>query len=595
MSIRILSEQLVHQIAAGEVIERPASVVKELLENSLDAGARRVEIEIEEGGVRLCRVRDDGCGIERDEMLLALTRHATSKIATVADLEAVGTLGFRGEALPSIASVSRMRLVSRSASMANGHAVTAENGTFTDPIPAPHPQGTTVEVRDLFFNVPARRKFLRSERTESQHLVRTVERLALSRFDVAWTLMAGRRRLADYPAADSESERTDRIGRVLGEDFAASALYVEHQGAGCALAGWLGLPTHARAQADMQYLYLNGRMVRDRLLAAAIRQAYDDVLYHGRQPAYVLFLAMDPARVDVNAHPAKLEVRFREPRQVRDFIFHSVSRALEATRPRVLGGGVDGAGAMRASGPIARDFWPARGAGQNDLGLGVAEAQMEPWRAPAANRTVGSGASTPVAESASAPLGHAIAQLHGVYILTQTATGLILVDMHAAHERTTYERMKAALREAESIPAQQLLVPAMVTLSATDAELAEQHAEMLARAGLEIARSGPTGVAVRAVPAWLPAADHATLLRDVLADLRDTGTSRRTEEAIEQVLGTMACHGAVRANRQLTIPEMDALLREMERSVRSDQCVHGRPTWAFVSMAELDRLFLRGR
>ncbi|HSN70543.1 MAG TPA: DNA mismatch repair endonuclease MutL, partial [Steroidobacteraceae bacterium] len=427
MPIRILPEQLIHQIAAGEVIERPASVAKELLENSLDAGATRIEVDVEEGGVRLCRIRDDGCGIERDEMLLALARHATSKIATVEDLEAVGTLGFRGEALPSIASVSRMRVTSRVVAADSAFAVAAENGAFTAPVPAGHPKGTTVEVRDLFFNVPARRKFLRSERTELQHLMRTVDRLALSRFDVAWQVRSGKRRLADYPIATTETERTRRVGLVLGAEFAEQSIYVVHEAAGFVLEGWLGLPTQARSQPDLQYLYLNGRMVRDRLLASGIRQGYEDVLYHGRHPAYVLYLRMDPTKVDVNAHPAKLEVRFREPRQVREFVYRSVSRALDETRPQQAPGmrqaGFSGAG---ASGQ-ATGFWPARG-------------PAAPWPGPTASSSQvadsgpspadGSRFAEPARAGSSAdpipapPLGHAIAQLHGVYILAQAEGGL---------------------------------------------------------------------------------------------------------------------------------------------------------------------------
>jgi DNA mismatch repair protein MutL len=594
MPIRILPEQLIHQIAAGEVIERPASVVKELLENSLDAGARRIEIEVEEGGVRLCRVRDDGCGIERDELLLALARHATSKIATVGDLESVATLGFRGEALPSIASVSRIRMISRVGAEGGGYAVSAEDGRFSAPVPASHPPGTTVEVRDLFFNVPARRKFLRTERTELQHLTRNVDRLALSRFDVAWQVSSGRRRIADYPVAATDAERLKRVGRVMGEDFATSAIHLFHSAVGFEIEGWLGLPTHARSQPDLQYLYLNGRMVRDRLLASAIRQGYDDVLYHGRHPAYLLYLRIDPTRVDVNAHPAKLEVRFREPRDIREFVLRSVVKALESTRPRPGAAAVAEPG-IRASSPVPRDFWPARGAlsepapaGGGDVGLRTSLASGE---------TAGTAAASTPFDGAlpAAPLGQPLAQLHGVYILAQSAQGLILVDMHAAHERTTYERMRAALEREGSVPVQQLLVPVAVCLSESDADLAEVHAPMLARTGLEIERSGPTGITVRGVPAWLPAADHATLVRDVIADLRSDGVSQRTTQAVERVLGTMACHGAVRANRQLSLKEMDALLREMERTVRSDQCVHGRPTWTSVTMAELDRLFLRGR
>jgi DNA mismatch repair protein MutL len=594
MPIRVLPDQLIHQIAAGEVIERPASVVKELLENSIDAGATRIEVDIEAGGARICRVRDDGSGIDRDELLLALARHATSKIASIGDLEHVGTLGFRGEALPSIASVARVRMTSRPRGAERGYTITAEDGEYSAPAPAPHPEGTTVEVRDLFFNVPARRKFLRSERTEMLHVTRLIERLALSRVDVALTVRSGRRLVAEYPSADTDAARSDRIGRVLGEDFGRDSLYIAHEAAGMVLEGWLGLPTQARSQPDLQYLYLNGRSVRDRLLSAAIRQGYQDVLYHGRFPAYVLYLRLDPSLVDVNAHPAKLEVRFREPGMVRDFVFHTVSRALAETRPR---DSVMETGVPRYSGPGRSDFWPMRSSAGGPVQNG-SELDLR-LQAPHAS-PVGPGSSAGVQSgpdpiAAQYPLGQAVAQLHGVFILAQTAGGFILVDMHAAHERTTYERMKTALANGERVPVQALLVPLIVTVGESDAETAETEAVRLAATGLEIERTGPTSVAVRGVPAWLPAVDHASLVRDVLADLRAGANPRQVETAIDRCLGTMACHGAVRANRQLSVPEMNALLREMERTDRSDQCVHGRPTWAFVSMAELDRLFMRGR
>ena len=590
MPIRVLPEQLIHQIAAGEVIERPASVLKELIENSIDAGARRVEVEIEDGGVRLCRVRDDGTGIDRDELVLALARHATSKITTIDDLERVGTLGFRGEALPSIASVSRMRLVSRKAGTGLAYAIGADNGQVTAPEPAAHPVGTTVEVRDLFFNVPARRKFLRAERTETQHIARIVERLALSRFETAFSLTAGRRALAEYPPAVSRVERERRVAQVVGDEFIANALYVEHESAGCRLTGWLCQPTYARAQPDLQHFYLNGRMLRDRLVASAIRLGYRDVMFHGRHPAFVLFMEIDPTQVDVNAHPAKLEVRFRDGRHVHDFLFRSVERALRDTYAGAAGVAPPPTDANSLLPPqVPVQMWPAKG--QTSFGLRVSEPPPPAYMAVA--REAAASVSAQV-DTQAPPLGFALAQLHGIYILSQAPDGLILVDMHAAHERTTYERMKAAL-DAGPIASQPLLVPLSIAVAPAEADLFEEHASTLARTGLEIVRSGPASVQVRAVPAFLAPMDLDELVRRIGADLSVDGASRGVEEALNEMLGTMACHGAVRAHRNLTVPEMNALLREMERTVRSDQCNHGRPTWTYVSLGDLDRMFLRGR
>jgi DNA mismatch repair protein MutL len=591
MPIRVLPEQLIHQIAAGEVVERPASVIKELVENSIDAGARRVDVEIEEGGVRLCRVRDDGVGIERDELALALSRHATSKITSIDDLERIATLGFRGEALPSIASVSRMRVISRTAASGHGHAIAADNGALTAPEPAAHPVGTTVEMRDLFFNVPARRKFLRAERTETQHIARMLERLSLSCFGTGFSLASGRRTLAEYPAAVTQAERDKRVAQIVGDEFIANAFYIEHEAVGCKLSGWLCQPTYARAQPDLQHFYLNGRMLRDRLVTSAIRLGYRDVMFHGRHPAYVLFLEMDPRQVDVNAHPAKLEVRFRDGRLVHDFLFRSIERVLRETYA---------GGSVQAPPPASVDtllpahaaaqMWPARGPSQPTLALRVAESPAPRFDASAAQSfpsAVESPQDTP-------PLGFALAQLHGVYILSQAPDGLILVDMHAAHERTTYERMKAALSDG-AVPSQPLLMPLPVNVSAAEADVLEEHAAWLARTGLEIVRSGPTAVQVRALPVFLIRSEIDALVRRIGAELVQNGVSHGVEEALNEVLGTMACHGAVRANRQLSLAEMNALLREMERTVRSDQCNHGRPTWTYVSMSDLDRLFLRGR
>jgi DNA mismatch repair protein MutL len=607
MTIRVLPEQLIHQIAAGEVVERPASVIKELVENSLDAGARSVEIEVEGGGAELCRVRDDGAGIATDELALALARHATSKIGRIEDLESVRTLGFRGEALPSIASVSRTTVVSRTADAAVAMAVTVVDGEIHGPSPQAHPPGTTVEVRDLFFNVPARRKFLRTERTELNQVERLVERLALSRFDVGFRLASARRTLADHAPARTERAEDARVAAVLGEEFITHALKLDHDGAGMRLKGWFCMPTYARSQADQQYFFLNGRPLRDKLLASAVRLAYRDVLYHGRQPAYVLYLEMDPARVDVNAHPQKLEVRFREPRLIHDFLFRTIERALAENRPAQ-----DAAGAIPAArfsipsrggsdGPqtSALDLYAALGDGVREQGSGVdaggAEARIQapPMGRDTASWVESAGSASGIDPAVGHPLGYAIAQLHGVYILAQAQGGLVLVDMHAAHERTTYERLKASL-ESRRVAAQPLLVPVAVNVSVAEAEEAETHRALFDELGIDLSRSGPAQIIIRSMPALLVSADPATLARDMLADLREQGGGG-ARQALERALGTMACHQAVRANRRLSVPEMNALLREMETTLRADQCVHGRPTWSFVSMDELDRLFLRGR
>jgi DNA mismatch repair protein MutL len=572
---------------------------------------------VEKGGAELCRVRDDGAGIAADELLLALARHATSKIGSIDDLEAVRTLGFRGEALPSIASVSRMRMISRPRDAAAAYLVAAVDGALTGPAPHPHPHGTTVEVRDLFFNVPARRKFLRTERTELSQIERLVERLALSRFDVGFRLSSARKVLADHPPARDERSRDARVAAMLGEDFIANAMKLDHEGSGLRLRGWFCLPTYARSQADQQHFFLNGRPLRDKLVASAVRLAYRDVLFHGRHPAYVLYLELDPARVDVNAHPQKLEVRFREPGLVHDFLFRTLERALAETRPTQ---------AAAEAIPAARADWSLPGTAPLDWrhaapaprygARGDATlARGEPGRyrthgddaAAAAGQAVLAtdvygvldrqraiaGAAADGEQGAEHPLGYAIAQLHGVYILAQAQGGLVLVDMHAAHERTTYERLKAAIA-AEQLPAQPLLVPIAVNVALADAEEAESQSALFASLGLDVARSGPTQLLVRSTPALLPNLDPATLLKDMIADLREQGPAAATA-AFDRALGTMACHQAVRANRRLTIAEMNALLREMEQTVRSDQCVHGRPTWSFVSMDDLDRLFLRGR
>ncbi len=582
MPIRELPPQLINQIAAGEVVERPASVVKELVENSLDAGARRVEVEIEAGGTRLIRVRDDGVGIERDELRLALARHATSKIESLEDLTRIGSLGFRGEALPSIASVSRLRLTSRTGGAAGAFSVSSEGGEPTPPAPAAHPPGTTIEVRDIFFNTPARRRFLRSERTELQHLQGIVARLSLSRFSAGFRFTSNRRTVLDLPAAASREEQEQRVGQIAGAEFLEHALFVERELPGLALRGWIARPTFSRSQPDLQHFFLNGRAIRDRLVTQAVRLAFQDVLYHGRFPAFVLYLEMDPGAVDVNAHPAKQEVRFRDPGAVRDFLRRSVEAALAETRP---GSVAPSPGQRYTSGPGYRpaSMFPAAAAGVRDP---LADYQ--------ALVTGGGPDVVPVDEPDPYPLGHALAQLHGVFILAQAHDGLVVVDAHAAHERVTYERLKAQLREG-GVPSQPLLLPEPVQVTQAQAQLVEQHGPTLESLGLSVERAGADRVLVRAVPAMLHGSDLGKLLRDILSDWSEQSSSRRLEHAVDAVLSTVACHAAVRANRPLTVPEMNALLRAMEATQRSDQCSHGRPTWTRLSLQDLDRLFLRGR
>jgi len=614
-SIRPLPEILINQIAAGEVVERPASVVKELVENALDAGATRVDIDLEEGGVRLIRIRDNGGGIAAEQLPLAVSRHATSKIASLDDLETVATLGFRGEALPSIASVSRFTLASRQPHDEHGAALQVEGGKVGEVAPRAHAPGTTVEVRELFYNVPARRKFLRAERTELGHIEEWLRSLALARPDVELRVSHNGKPSRRYKPGDLYSDA--RLGETLGEDFARQALRIDHAAAGLRLHGWIAQPQYSRASADQQYLYVNGRPVRDRSVAHAVKLAYGDVLYHGRQPAYVLFLELDPARVDVNVHPAKHEVRFRDSRLVHDFVYRTLKDALAETRAGMepaagqaphpagisplpaagMGGGY--AFARPAGSASASTAWQAR---QSPLGLPVAEAPAAYaalYSAPsdAAQAAVvdnGTGLPPTSADSGVPPLGYAIAQLHGIYILAENAEGLIVVDMHAAHERIGYERLKTA-HDGIGLHAQPLLVPITLAVGERDADTAEREAATLAELGFEITRSGPGSLHVRSIPALLASAEPEALLRDVLTDLREHGQSRRVASARDELLSTMACHGAVRANRRLTQPEMNALLRDMEATERSGQCNHGRPTWARFSLAEIDRWFLRGR
>ncbi|MBE7927290.1 DNA mismatch repair endonuclease MutL [Pseudomonas saudiphocaensis] len=619
--IQLLTPRLANQIAAGEVVERPASVIKELLENSLDSGARRIEVDVEQGGVKLLRVRDDGSGIAAEDLPLALARHATSKIRELEDLERVMSLGFRGEALASISSVSRLTLTSRTADAAEAWQVETEGRDMEARVqPAAHPVGTSVEVRDLFFNTPARRKFLRTEKTEFDHLQEVVKRLALARFDVAFHLRHNGKAVLSLHQAEDNAARARRVAAVCGAAFLEQALPIEVERNGLHLWGWVGLPTFSRSQADLQYFYVNGRMVRDKLVVHAVRQAYRDVLFNGRHPTFVLFLDVDPAVVDVNVHPTKHEVRFRESRMVHDFLYGTLHRAIGEVRPEnQLAAPAGVAPITQISGQAAGEF-----AGQNEMSLAASvnersQTEMPAWRGsgagyhaprpmPSGNTAEMQGAYreffTPLAEAGTPvlpesaddvpPLGYALAQLKGVYILAENAQGLVLVDMHAAHERITYERLKTAMAS-EGLRGQPLLVPESLAVSQREADCAEEHALWFSKLGFELQRLGPETLAIRQTPALLKQAEATRLVCDVLADLLEYGSSDRIQAHLNELLATMACHGAVRANRRLTLPEMNSLLRDMEQTERSGQCNHGRPTWTQLGMADLDKLFLRGR
>ncbi|MCC6172293.1 MAG: DNA mismatch repair endonuclease MutL, partial [Gammaproteobacteria bacterium] len=583
MPIRLLPSELVDQIAAGEVVERPASIVKELIENSLDAGATRIEVDVEGGGIRLVRVRDDGRGVDAAELALAVQRHATSKIATLEDLAAVRSLGFRGEALPSIGSIARLRIASRRREAPQGAEIVVEGGAVSEVLPAALPAGTLVEVRDVFFNVPARRKFLRSESTELSHVVRLVERCALARFDVAFRLRSGSRALLDVPVADTPAAQRARIGVIMGREFAASCLELAHQAGPVRLSGWIGQPQAARAQSDQQYFYVNGRTVRDRLLANAARLGYRDVLYHGRQPAYLLHLDLDPQLVDVNAHPQKLELRFRDGRQVHDFVMRAISRAL----------GVP-AGVQPPPGAVAAELAAGTATSPSASGTGAgaaAGASGAAWTRPATGIAHGSGAlfaagegafaatawavaeaAQRFADAAPAPLpaeglGTAIAQLHGIYVLAQNAQGLVLVDAHAAHERVLYEKLKL---EFGAEPASQaLLEPLVVELRPHEAEALEPVFGDFAAAGFELDTLAPGRLAVRRVPAMLGQADVGAIVRDVVRDVLAEEGTHHLEATAHRLLGSLACRSAIHAGRRLGLPEMNALLRQMEQTERA--------------------------
>ncbi|MFV2005022.1 MAG: DNA mismatch repair endonuclease MutL [Gammaproteobacteria bacterium] len=610
--IQPMPVQLVNQIAAGEVVERPAAVVKELLENSLDAGATKITIDVEQGGTKLIRISDNGHGIHKDDLVLSLSPHATSKIRNLDDLEQVTSLGFRGEALPSIASVSHLQLTSCWQGGDETWQLTMDNCKASDIAPVANKPGTTIEVRDLFFNVPARRKFLRTEKTEFSHLDDVVKRISLSHFAVDISLRHNQRVVKQLRAANNQLEQEKRIAEICGPAFIEQAVYMDFEYEGFRLWGWIAQPTFSRSQADMQYFYVNGRVVKDRLVTHAVRQAYADVLFHGRHPAYVLFFECDPATVDVNAHPGKHEVRFRQGRAVHDFLFRAIHKSIaEITAGDArshdyknfsaatdVSSSVPGSTDVDAGQPASEFYQPS----QSSMSFAVAE-QQRAYSKFASNDDVNTfiknALKQPSPDSASAaeelpPLGFARAQLHGIYILAENAQGLVMVDMHAAHERITYERLKLA-QEGEGIQSQPLLVPITLSVSSKEAQLVEDNTSVFTQLGFEVDRVADESIKVRQIPVMLSNSDVETLLRDVLSDLLLHGSSKRIQQSMNEILSTMACHGSVRANRKLTIEEMNALLRDMEITERSGQCNHGRPTWIQLSIAELDKLFMRGR
>lgn len=609
--IKRLSPRLANQIAAGEVVERPANIVKELVENALDAGANSLLLEVEQGGIKRLLVRDNGCGIAKEDLALALSRHATSKIDNLDDLEGVETLGFRGEALASISSVSRLLLSSKTADSDNAYSVKAEGRDMQpDVSPCAHTDGSSVEVCDLFFNTPARRKFLRTEKTEFNHIEESLKRLALSRFDVDFTLVHNQKTIYSLRPAQTLERQEKRVATLLSADFMQQALYLQQQAVGLELKGWVGLPSYSRSQANQQFFFVNGRAVRDKLVAHAIKQAYRDVLYHGRHPAFVLYLTLDPKLVDVNVHPTKHEVRFRDGRLVHDFIFRSLHKALAEVRPQSepspsfvepnLQQQVDESpkNQVNLGLPLNSEY----SGGQNSN----APLFYSPPKSPSVSQIQSQlGAYDSMSEAAKEaqnpqdaqdipPLGFAIAQLKGIFILAENEQGLVVVDMHAAAERITYERLKAAY-EQQSIARQRLLVPVNVAVSESQADEAEAFLAEFERLGVSLTRAAPENLMVREIPVLLQKANVEALVITMLDELIGYGQTQEVTAKHNEVLSSMACHGSVRANRKLTIPEMNALLRDMEATERSGQCNHGRPTWTQMSLNELDKLFMRGQ
>ncbi len=616
--IRVLPELLINQIAAGEVIERPAAALKELLENSLDAGATDISVQLEQGGIKLLRVRDNGRGIAREELALALMRHATSKIASLDDLQNVASMGFRGEALASIAAVAQLTLTSRTCEAEHGWSIEAIDGHLSDPQPASGPQGSTIEIRELYFNTPARRKFLKTEQTEFGHCADVVRRIALARPDVTFTLMHNGKTVDHWNLANIDK----RSAQIMGNDFAEARLPVEQSAGPLRLHGFAGLPTASKGRPDAQFFYVNGRFVRDKLLTHAVRAAYQDVLHGDRYPSYVLVLQLDPSLVDVNVHPSKIEVRFRDSRAVHQFVFHAVQAALSQTSATAFGTApaplsssslFDVKRGETSDAASNMNTWRAQVQSQQPLfqrptGFGVAQttasygsffnSSADPAISASSSGSALQQAFAPALQAANSddeyPLGFAIAQLHGIYVLAQNSRGLVLVDMHAAHERILYEQLKVAIDEGE-ISVQNLLIPVTFYAEPQAVSVVEEQQEVLRSLGFEIAVLSPTTLAVRAIPTLLKNADAESLARDVLRDVAEFGASRVLLERRNELLGTLACHSAVRANRSLTTVEMNALLRQMEHTERADQCNHGRPTWVQLALSDLDKLFLRGQ
>ena len=637
MTIKQLPSHLINQIAAGEVVERPSSVLKELAENALDANATNITIDIEQGGIKRIRIRDDGSGIRREELALALRRHATSKIACLEDLEHVRSLGFRGEALPSIASVSRLSIDSRKKDAATAWRLEVlKHEEDTQAIPSAHPVGTTIDVRDLFYNIPARRKFLKTERTEYKHIEELVKKIALSRFDVSISLRHNQKTTLALRAAHDREASNKRVAEICGPVFIEQSHYIDHEAAGMRLWGWIGLPSFSRSQADMQYFYVNGRMIKDRIVTHAVKQSYTDVLYHGRHPAYVLFLELPPEKVDVNAHPTKQEVRFRDSRLVHDFLYRTLHKAIADIRPDsqqkeplTISTTTESRPEITKQEPLTTnnpplnrysathsssnthkhnsDYLPKQARlnipvkEQLSLYKQLSQSAQSPFETPTPSTSTSpdtpTASSLPKQEDSAIdipPLGYALAQLHGIYILAENANGLVIVDMHAAHERITYEHLKNSHHE-DVIRSQPLLVPLAIAVSQKEATTAEEHVETFKLLGFNITRLEAEKIAIRAIPTLLRGADIETLTRDVLADIITHGTSERIKDEINAILSTMACHNSVRANHKLSIPEMNALLRDMERTDRSGLCNHGRPTWTQMSIDQLDKLFMRGQ
>lgn len=598
MKIQKLDNTLINQIAAGEVIERPASIVKELVENSIDAGSQSVSIELESGGIQRIVIRDDGAGIDKDDLSLALTRHATSKITCLNDLHSIDSLGFRGEALPSIASVARFSITSSSDDSQQGWNLRADGGQMSEvPKPAAHARGTTVEVNELFYNTPARRKFLRTDKTEFSHCEQVIRKMAIAYLDVSFTLRHNQKTVFSLKPAHTETEINQRLGKLLGQAFIEHAIYVERAVDDIRLYGWFAAPAYSRNQADSQYQYINSRCIRDKTLSHAVKIAYQDVLYHGRHAAYVLCLEMDPAKVDVNAHPGKHEVRFHESQSIHGFVRQTVKQAISEARPSELGS--DNLAKLSTLAKSSNTAFQSSFTNHNNSAPSVAEirqlytninppvARQEPGPEPVAPKNT-------AANHEDLLLGYALAQLHGIYVLAQNSKGLVLVDMHAAHERVIYEQLKS--KDTQTPIAQQhLLVPVNLSVTQAEADLVEQQQETINSFGFDVRRLSPQSISIRTIPQLLTHLDIANLMRDVLADLSEHNLSPTIEQARNEILSSIACHGSIRANREMTLHEMNALLRSIETTERSNQCNHGRPTWIQLNIKDLDKLFLRGQ